>query len=416
MRIRPMNGAIVSTIAAVLVMVVSAAQAQAPKPLTVRLGWQPLAGGSAAIAMVMQRDKLFEQAAERHGYNLTIEWKTFAAGPPSNEAMVAGHLDLDMHLSALPTANRIAAGIPALPFAVVGSNIANAILVKPGSSINDVSKLAGKTVGAPIGTSAHYVLASIVRAHFDKNLEEAGIRIINMPVTEGVKVPPGVDAAAVWVPLRFIGPQQGLSELLVDANGWTGKGSTQPGTRLPEVKNAWAYPEGYATDRLYAFARTPFHDDHPNVLVAFLEAHIEAQERVLAQFEDVVKLANDRWAQPDIIARTTLQTYAETAGVRRAPYMLEWDVASVRKASEFLTATKVRDKPLSWEELKSAFAKTAAVQKRVWEARKQMPTLDEMSAGFTGKSELYGPIHINGGAPVWAWDQTAKWGERVVTK
>ena len=33
---------------------------------------------------------------------------------------------------------------------------------------------------------------------------------------------------------------------------WTGKGSTSPGTRLPEVEKAWAYPEGYITDRLYA--------------------------------------------------------------------------------------------------------------------------------------------------------------------
>lgn len=416
MRLRFTTGFIVSSLAATLVMMAHAAQAQTPKSLTVRLGWQPLAGGSAAIAMLMQRDKLFEQAAERLGYNLTIDWKTFAAGPPSNEAMVAGHLDFDMHLSALPTANRIAAGIPALPIAIVGSNIANAILVKPGSAINEVSKLAGKTVGAPIGTSAHYVLASVVQAHFGKSLEEAGIRIINMPVTEGVKVPQGVDAAAVWVPLRFIGPHQGLSELLIDANGWTGKGSAQPGMRLPEVQKAWGYPEGYMTDRLYAFARTAFYNEHPNVVVAFLQAHIEAQERVLKQFEDVVKLANEKWAQPDIIARTTLQTYAETAGVRRAPYVLEWDVASVRKASEFLTATKVRDKPIDWDQLKAAFAKTADVQKRVWDSREQKPTLDEMAKGFTGKSELYGPIHINGGAPVWAWASTEKWGERVLPK
>ncbi len=416
MRLRSLAGFILSSIAAILVVAASSAQAQTPKSLTVRLGWQPLAGGSAAIAMLMQRDKLFEQAAERLGYNLTIDWKTFAAGPPSNEAMVAGHLDLDMHLSALPTANRIAAGIPALPIAIVGSNIANAILVKPGSAINEVSKLAGKTVGAPIGTSAHYVLASVVQAHFGKSLEEAGIRIINMPVTEGVKVPQGVDAAAVWVPLRFIGPHQGLSELLIDANGWTGKGSAQPGTRLPEVQKAWGYPEGYMTDRLYAFARTAFYNEHPNVVVAFLQAHIEAQERVLKQFEDVVKMANEKWAQPDIIARTTLQTYAETAGVRRAPYVLEWDVASVRKASEFLTATKVRDKPIDWDQLKAAFAKTADVQKRVWDSREQKPTLDEMAKGFTGKSELYGPIHINGGTPVWAWASTEKWGERVLPK
>jgi hypothetical protein len=182
------------------------------------------------------------------------------------------------------------------------------------------------------------------------------------------------------------------------------------------VKNAWAYPEGYVTDRLYAFARTAFYNEHPNVVVAFLRAHIEAQERVLSQFEDIVKLANEKWAQPDIIARTTLQTYAETAGVRRAPYTLEWDVASVRKASEFLTATKVRDKPITWDQLKAAFAKTADAQKRVWDSLEQKPTLDEMAKGFTGKSELYGPIHINGGAPVWTWASTEKWGERVLTK
>ena len=96
MRLRSTTGYILSSLAAILVMMASATQAQTPKSLTVRLGWQPLAGGSAAIAMVMQRDKLFERAAEPLGYNLTIDWKTFAAGPPSNEAMVAGHLDLEI--------------------------------------------------------------------------------------------------------------------------------------------------------------------------------------------------------------------------------------------------------------------------------------------------------------------------------
>ena len=55
-----------------------------------RLGWQPLGGGSAAINMVMMRDKLFEKAAERLGYTITTEWKPFTAGPPLNEAMLSG--------------------------------------------------------------------------------------------------------------------------------------------------------------------------------------------------------------------------------------------------------------------------------------------------------------------------------------
>ncbi len=88
----------------------------------------------------------------------------------------------------------------------------------------------------------------------------------------------------------------------------------------------------------------------------------------------------------------------------------------MRKASEFLAATKVRDKPLSWEQLKGAFARSADVQKRVWDLRKQQPTLEEMGKGFTGKSELYGPIRINGGEPVWTWSATANWGQRVLAK
>src|SRR6478672_10256562 len=157
-----------STVASILLAAVAAfislfgfvepSTAQAPlKKVNVRLGWQPLSGGSAAIAMYMIREKLFEKEATKLGYEITPEWKTFAAGPPSNEAMLSGQLDIDMHLSALPTVARLATGIPVVPIATVGSNIANALMVKPNSPINDVSMLPGKTVGLPIGTSAHYV-------------------------------------------------------------------------------------------------------------------------------------------------------------------------------------------------------------------------------------------------------------------
>jgi hypothetical protein len=182
------------------------------------------------------------------------------------------------------------------------------------------------------------------------------------------------------------------------------------------VEKAWAYPEGYITDRLYAFARTPFMAEHPDLVVAFILAHNEAQERVIGNFDQTVVLANERWAQPDIIARTTLQTYAETAGVRKVPFVLEWDVATVRKASEFLASTKVRERPLSWDELKSAFSKSAELQKRAWEMASSKPSVEDLRKGFTGKTELYGPIHINGGDPVWSWGSVPRWGERVLTK
>src|SRR6516165_989974 len=222
----------------VTIGLIAPAFAQAPlKKLDVRLGWQPLSGGSAAIAMYLIREKLFEKEAAKLGYEITPEWKTFAAGPPSNEAMLSGQLDIDMHLSALPTVARLATGIPVVPIATVGSNIANALMVRPNSPINDVAMLPGKTVGLPVGTSAHYVLASIVATHFGKSIEEMGIKILNMPVPEAIKMPAGIDVASVWVPVRFIGPEQGLAELLVDANGYTGKGKFGP-------YEAHRYPHG----------------------------------------------------------------------------------------------------------------------------------------------------------------------------
>src|SRR5262245_55894724 len=246
----------------------------AKKSVEVRLGWLTFAGGSSAIAAYMIRDKLFEKHAATFGYDVTANWRSFPSGPSLNEAMAAGQLDIDMHMSALPTASRIAAGIPAVPIAVTGSHITNAIMVAPNSAIKDVSQLPGKSVGLVLGSSSHYLLASIAWYHFGKTTEDLGIKLVNMPVTEAIKMPGGIDAASVWVPQRFIGPQQGISELLVDADGNTGKGHRTPGVRLPEVKKSWAYPEGYNTDRIYAFARDKFLVEHPDLGFAYLLGHM----------------------------------------------------------------------------------------------------------------------------------------------
>lgn len=380
--------------------------------LPVRVGWNPLAGGSAAIIMVMIRDKLFEAEAARMGKNIAIDWKTFTAGPPATEALATGQLDIDLHIGSLPSVNRIAANLPATPFGVVGSHISNAVMVPPNSAIKKPEDLAGKRIGLPVGTTAHYLVASIVKFHLDKSLQEAGIRIVNMPATDAVKVPTGVDAGAVWVPLRFMGPQLGISQMLVDGDGYLGKGSSQPGTQTEAVKKSWAYPEGYNTDRLYAFATNKFIDGQSDLLVAFLLAHLEAQKRVVANPEPIVDLVAERWQQDKLIARTTLQTYAETAGLRRAPFILEWDALTLVKASEFLRSIGARDKALTMADIKPLLEKTAAIQKKVWDAMPDKPSDADLVKGFSGKTELYGPIVVNGGEPVWK-SAEANWAQRL---
>ena len=393
---------------------VAPAFGQAPlKKVVVRLGWQPLSGGSAAITMYMIRDKLFEKEAAKLGYDITPEWNTFAAGPASNEAMMAGQLDIDMGLSALPTVARLATGIPVVPIAVTGSNLGNAIMVAPHSPINDVALLPGKTVGLPLGTSAHYLLTSIIETHFGKSIQDVGIHLVNMPVSEAIKMPAGIDAAAVWTPVRFIGQYLGQAETLVDANGYTGQGNKSPGTRVPEVKASWAYPEGYVTDRIYAFAHEKFLSEYPDVVLAFILADMKAQALALQDHKGMVALANATWKQPDVVTDTTLQTFAESAGVRMTPAILEWDVLTLIKASEYLTFMKVRDKPLTWEGLKPILVKAAAVEKRAWEMSSPQVPVEQMMKGFHGRTQLGGPIDVNGGAPVWEWPDIPDWGKRI---
>jgi hypothetical protein len=36
-----------------------------------------------------------------------------------------------------------------------------------------------------------------------------------------------------------------------------------------------------------------------------------------------------------------------------------------------------------------------------------------MKKGFRGETKLYGSIVINGGAPVWEWNDSPDWGKRI---
>ncbi len=61
-------------------------------------------------------------------------------------------------------------------------NLSNAVVVRPGSDIKNVGQLAGKTVGAPVATSAHYTLASIAQYETGKSLADLGVKLVYIPV------------------------------------------------------------------------------------------------------------------------------------------------------------------------------------------------------------------------------------------
>ena len=153
------------------------------------------------------------------------------------------------------------------------------------------------------------------------------IKLVNMVPSEGIKMPQGIDAAGVWVPLRFMGKPLGTAELLVDSSAFNGAAHRQPNQRAADAAKAWGYPEGYLIDRLYLCARAAFAKEHPDLLVAFLRARIEAQRLAVANQPKALEVANEWWKLEPAVAAQARDTYPENTNIRNAPY-----VAGVRCA------------------------------------------------------------------------------------
>ena len=404
-----------AVLAAALAASAGFAQAQtapASKQVTVRIGYNPLAGGLPIIGTLMT-DKLFEKEASKLGYQITAEWIPFLAGaPPANAAMLAGRLDIDVDFGVAAIVPRIKNKIPIVVFGIHASHLSNAIVVRPGSDIDDVSKLAGKTVGVPLATSAHYTLATVVQEGTGKSLQELGVKLVNMTPSEGIKMPTGLDAAAVWVPIRFMDQSLGTASLLIDSSGFTGPAHRLKGARAPGVEKAWGYPEGYLLDRLYLCARQAFAKDYPDLLVAFLRARIEAQRLAVANRDKALATANETWKLDPAVAAKARDTYPENTDIRNVPFALEADALAIVKGSEFFASISAIDSPVTWADVKAVLMPGAEIQKKAWEEGGMKPAMAAMEANFKGANPTWPELNIAGGQPVWMWDQTPNWGQR----
>lgn len=402
---------ILALVALAISMIVSS-PAMAQKAVTVRIGWNPFAGSTPMTALLIS-EKLFEQEAKKFGYDVTAEWTQLIAGaPPANAAFVAGRLDIDIDFASAAMVPRIKQKVPIVIFGVHASHLSNAIVVRPGSEINEISKLAGKTIGVPIGTSAHYTLASIVKYQTGKSLQELGIKLVNMTPNEGIKMPSGLDAAGVWVPLRFMGKPLGTAELLADSSGYSGAAHKNGIRRFDDVKSSWAYPEGYLVDRLYLCAREAFAKEHPDLLTAFLRARIRAQQLANADLEKSLATANEYWKLDPSVAVQARDTYPENTNIRNAPFILEYDALAIIKTSEFFVSLGTIDDPVTWAELSPILLSAAALQKKAWEEGGSRPSIAEMEQHFKGSNATWPDLNIAGGRPIWTHAETPKWGER----
>ena len=151
-------------------------------------------------SMILRREGYLEKALSHLGWQ--VEWlSNLQTGPLMSEAMAAGALDLAPVMGDTSAViARVAGNDLAVLWPYSLAPKAFAIVAPAGGHVRQVPDLAGRKIGLPIGTAAHYLL---VKALTREHLKPAQVDLINMSVPEAaVAVASGkLDAAVLVEPM-----------------------------------------------------------------------------------------------------------------------------------------------------------------------------------------------------------------------
>jgi sulfonate transport system substrate-binding protein len=189
------------------------AQGVAPRPVTVRFGYQK---SSTLTALLKVQGTLEKQLAP---LNATLSWHEFTSGLPLLEALNLDNLDISADVADTVPVFAQAAGAD-LTFVAqeAPSPAAQAIVVREDSPIKTVADLKGKKIGFAKAAGVHYLLiAALDKAGLSfKDIEPAYLT----PADGRAAFEKGaIDAWVVWDPFLSAAQRQSKVRVLVDGTG-----------------------------------------------------------------------------------------------------------------------------------------------------------------------------------------------------
>jgi ABC-type nitrate/sulfonate/bicarbonate transport system substrate-binding protein len=161
-------------------------------------GWWPLRFGYQPPWMVEGTvPPIIVTAGLDKARGLDIEIVPFLAGPPLNEAIVAGTLQIgnggDFPITSLILAN---APVTCVGY-ILTPVLLHAIMVRPDSPMSKPEDLKGKSVGLVAGSSAEFALVGYLEGN---GIDPKDVSIKTMPIPDQATFPRGIDAVLPWDP------------------------------------------------------------------------------------------------------------------------------------------------------------------------------------------------------------------------
>lgn len=363
--------AIGATVAAVTAPVLVGCGSDGASPgdrsLTVSVGRQPFAAGNSPITEYMKQHSLFEKAAERRGYDLTVDYRDYPSAAPQVEALVGGRLDFGMW-GDTPVIRGLAQRQPLTVISVGEGHLRFILATHEGSGITSLEDLRGKRVGLLIGGDPQLAFVGMLKYGLgDGDPAAHDINLVNLPTQAGAaSVPKGVDATVVGYPALLKQQEKPDNDVVGVVNSY---GTTEPGYEGPlgsgaghalagAAESPFA-PEGVYGHRSMWVVRNAVLEDHPDVISAFVAAEQEAMD-ALAEMPraEVSHLVQQYW---DLDAENGAKIVEDELVFRRGwIWATEGDAAVLHELSVLMAANEIIPSEVSWDDVKAGFEKGAA--------------------------------------------------------
>lgn len=246
------------------------------KILRIAIGTQDTTINCAAGGTLIRELKLLEKYLPHDGkYKDTqydIQWKNFTSGAPLTNEMVAGKLDIGSMADFPGSFNGVAfqkAGKQSIFISVLSGSITgsgNGIVVPKSSPVQSLAELKGKTISVPFASTSHgMLLRAVAQQGWDPD-KDVTIITQSPEIAGSALQATKIDAHADFVPFAELYPYRGFARKVYD--GSQANAPTMHGTLV---------------DAEYA-------RKHPEVVVAFLRAAIEADRLLAAEPEKYSEL------------------------------------------------------------------------------------------------------------------------------
>ncbi len=288
--------------------------------------------GGATVRELELLEKYLPTDGKYEGVEYDIQWSSYTSGPPITNKMLANQIDIGLMGDFPAVINLIkfqqeaedADSIFIGTLAYSPNGAGNAVVVPKDSDVTSLADLKGGTVSVPFGSAAHgMVLKALADAGIDP---ETDVDLISQaPEVGGSSLRTGqIDAHADFVPFGELFPFRGFAKKIFDGAQ----------TGVPTLHGITV--------------RSDFAEEHPEIVVAYMKAVLEANQMFQADPEGI-SAQIEEWSGVD---KEVVYMFLGPSGLQPLdPTIRELQVSALKNSIATLTSLGKIENPVDPEEV-----------------------------------------------------------------